>query len=386
LNKKSPGILAGAFLLILVGWIFNESQRPTTQAILPPEELPRESQSRSFKPAAGSGFPRGKPIPTLKRLPAQQASQFFQEMAEFAARHGKAAIPELRKFLNDPDWQVRCAALRALACTRDPEAASILESFIRDDKSIEESAQATLALSQMETPGVAATLAGQYQSIRSPELQSCLLDALASRSTSETGSFFPVYLNSAEIPSEQKAEVLKSLGFHKQAPLEWITSYMDSSDEDLRDGAYQALAARGNSSLGGSLLAKIGREENPGIRASLYEAIGTQMDAAPYQLAQAANQERDSTAKIRAYKAWGRAVGRSQNVQDAAAFAQSAIPRLVETALRNSDPGERRAALQALAAAHTPEAGSALAAIASETSSPKLSALAQKLSESIKPR
>lgn len=81
----------------------------------------------------------------------------------------------------------------------------------------------------------------------------------------------------------------------------------------------------------------------------------------------------------------GASVGRSQDSIDRMEFANSAVPLLVENALSNPDPGEQRAALQALASSRTPEAQKALQTISQKTSSQNLSKLAQSLSEKIKP-
>jgi hypothetical protein len=69
-------------------------------------------------------------------------------------------------------------------------------------------------------------------------------------------------------------------------------------------------------------------------------------------------------------------VGRTDNQEDRRRFDAEAVPRLVDEALKNSDPGEQRAALQALAMARTAGSRSGLEKIAQETASPQLSKLA----------
>ena len=321
--------------------------------------------------------------PALHPQNGQKPSAFYKQMADFAMKYGAAAIPCLKDFLKDSNWQTRCAALRALACTGSPEAAQILASFINNQASVEESAQAAMALGSMDTPGATQTLLQKYTENPAETLRSCLLDTLASRPYSETASFFQNYLNSGNNALEEKADVITALGFHKQAPLELITPYLHSTDEDLRSGAYQALAFRGNSSQGQLLLTKVDSEATPATRGYLYEAIGAQKDVPAYQIAQTARQETDPNAQLRAFKAWGAAVGRSQDAGDRREFANSAVPSLVENALSNPDPGERRAALQALASSRTSEAQKALDTISKKTSSQSLSKLAKSLSTSI---
>ena len=52
-------------------------------------------------------------------------------MANYAMRYGKDGIPQLLKFLKDPDWEVRCAGLRALGLIGGEESKKILMSYIQ---------------------------------------------------------------------------------------------------------------------------------------------------------------------------------------------------------------------------------------------------------------
>jgi len=70
-------------------------------------------------------------------------------------------------------------------------------------------------------------------------------------------------------------------------------------------------------------------------------------------------------------------------VEDRRRFNAEAVPRLVSEALTNPDPGEQRAALQALAMARTPESAAALRKISQESKSPRLSRLAAAMAEKI---
>jgi hypothetical protein len=68
-----------------------------------------------------------------------------------------------------------------LACTGSPEAAQILASYINNEASVEESAQAAMALGSMDTPGATQSLLQKYAENPAETLRSCLLDTLASR-------------------------------------------------------------------------------------------------------------------------------------------------------------------------------------------------------------
>lgn len=374
--------LVGVLLLAAIAswWVFRNEvltprsplAQPVSQAV--PATVPRSNLSA---PLAHT--------PALARHEGQSLADFFKDMGDYAVRHRQAAIPRLLEFLHDPDWQVRCAALRALALTGHPQAISLLASYLRDDIRIEESAQAALALAQMDLPGIADILQQGFHATRSPELREGLLQSLASLPAGDTEAFFLSYLQSSTAPPSEKAETLHALGFHKQAPLHWILSFLDSGDPILRAGAYRSLAARGDAFLGANLLPRVSKESDSTLRAELYSALGEQGDLSPAQLAQLATSESDPAARLRALKAWGRLTGRNPTAGEAARFSRSAIPVLVTTALENPDPGESRAALQALASARTAESRAALQDIAARAASPSLARLARNLAEGVKP-
>ena len=303
-------------------------------------------------------------------------NQFFKEMADYAMHYGEDGIPQLLEFLKDPDWEVRCAALRALGLIEGEKSKKILIGYIQDEVSVEEAAQAALALGGMENPDVTRLLVKKIGEIKREDVQRALMDALAARPYDQTASFFQAYLNSPTISGEQKGSALAGLGFHQGAPVQLLASYVSNPDEDVRAGAYQGLATRREAQYGQMLLGRLMVEQDPALRQKVYEAAGAQQDTLPSQLAKASQLEADPAARLRAERAWGMTVGRTDNQEDRRRFDTEAVPRLVDEALKNSDPGEQRAALQALAMARTSESKVALERIASESTSPQLSKLA----------
>ena len=303
-------------------------------------------------------------------------NQFFKEMADYAMHYGEDGIPQLLAFLKDPDWEVRCAALRALGLIEGEKSKEILMGYIQDGVSVEEAAQAALALGGMEDPDVTRLLVKKIGEIKREDVQRALMDALAGRPYEQTASFFQTYLNSPTFSGEQKGSALAGLGFHQSAPVELLVSYVSNPDEEVRAGAYDGLAARREAQYGQMLLGRLSAEQDPGLREKVYEAAGAQQDTMPSQLASASRKEPDPAARLRAERAWGMTVGRSDNQEDRRRFDTEAVPRLVTEALKNSDPGEQRAALQALAMARTAGSRSGLEKIAQETTSPQLSKLA----------
>ena len=173
-------------------------------------------------------------------------NEFFTEMADFAQRYGSQGIPRLLEFLQDPDWEVRCAALRALGLIEDEESKRILLSYVRDDVSVEESAQASLALGDMEDPKVTTLLLGKVSQIQGEDLRRALFEALVGRPFEQTAVFFGGYLNSPAVSGEEKGRVLAGLGFHQTAPVEMLASFAANPAEAVRQGAYEGLASRRN--------------------------------------------------------------------------------------------------------------------------------------------
>jgi hypothetical protein len=353
-------------------------------------------------PTAGEGNPGSlnreqSPMPEPEVAGAQEAktagvyvfrrgkkNEFFTEMADFAQRYGSQGIPRLLEFLQDPDWEVRCAALRALGLIEDEESKRILLSYVRDDVSVEESAQASLALGDMEDPKVTTLLLGKVSQIQGEDLRRALFEALVGRPFEQTAVFFGGYLNSPAVSGEEKGRVLAGLGFHQTAPVEMLASFAANPAEAVRQGAYEGLASRRNGRYGQLLLGRLPLETEPALRGNLYEAVGAQQDTTPAQIAAAARAETDPAARLRAQRAWAMTVGRTPNMEDQRRFNQEAVPALHAEALNNPDPGEQRAALQALAMARTPDACTALQKIAQESLSPALRKLAEAMSKKIK--
>jgi len=303
-------------------------------------------------------------------------NEFFKEMADYAMHYGEDGIPRLLEFLRNADWEVRCAALRALGSIEGEKSKKILLGYIQDGVSTEEAAQAALALGGMQDPKVTALLLKKIGEIKKEDVQRALLDALAGRPYEQTASFFQGYLNSPTVSGAQKGSALAGLGFHQDAPAQLLVSFVSNPDDEVRAGAYEGLAVRREAQYGQMLLGRLSVEEDPALRQKVYDAAGAQQDTLPSQLAAVSQQEQDPEARLRAERAWGMTVGRSDNQEDRRRFDTEAVPRLIAEALQNPDPGEQRAALQALAMARTAGSRSGLEKIAQETTSPQLSKLA----------
>lgn len=346
---------------------------PVLTKLAEPEELRKPSAledewKRIQKLAGGQGLALGK---------------YFEELARFGHQHGVSAVPYLQGLLSNPDWQIRAAVLRALGATESLEAQVILKRTIRPDAVLEDAAQATMALGEMKDPSITAWLQEKWRAVPEGDLKRCLQDTLASRPYAQTSDFFPALLQGSGLDSETKASVLSNLGFHQEAPLSLLTPFLGSRDDVLRGGAYDALASRPEARLGQQLIVLSGQETDASLRRKAYEAAGAQQDTLPIQMAQLAGQEKDPAARLRAERAWAMTVGRSAHPEDRRKFDAEAVPRLVVEALKNPDPGEQRAALQALALAGTAQAKAGLIEISQSSASPRLAKLAEALAKKL---
>lgn len=337
--------------------------------------------SSSASPAEGVG----QRDEAERRPPVQTGSkaEFFKSLAEYALDRGPAAVPFLRGYLYHADWEFRCAALRALAVTGSNEAAAILQSYVSEEHSLEEAAQAVLGLGDLPDPSMTEFLIGKYQQIADQGLRSCLLETLAARPYEETAAFFSAQLTSPAVDAESKADALRALGFHQSAPIGTIIPLLSGSDVAVRAAAYDALALRHDQANSRMLIARLPLETEPSTRKSLYGALSAQIDLAPAEMESLARKEADAGSRMRAYKAWAVTLSRNPDPASVSQFEKVAIPELTGQALTNADPGEQRAALQALAMSRNPAAAAALATISRTSKSPRLAALAAEMSRAI---
>jgi len=319
----------------------------------------------------------------LPRTTPSEKSKWSLAIAEFARDFGGRAVPFLREFLTDLDWEVRGAALRALAVTGTAEARDLLQEYVKDGIQTEDAAQAAVGLGMMEDPAITPFLIGRFPQIQNSDVRRAVLDSLAGRSYAETAGFFQAYLRDPRPSPEEKGEVIAALGFHQAAPAETLVPWVADPREEIREGAYEALAARREGNYGQMLLGRARDEVEPSLRQKAYEAAGSQKDTLPAQMAEVVRREPDPATRLRAERAWAMTVGRSANPEDRRKFDAEAVPRLVVEALKNSDPGEQRAALQALALAGTAQAKAGLIEISQSSTSPRLAKLAQALAKKL---
>lgn len=324
--------------------------------------------------------PRAEQVGAAKgyRTPAEKRR--YLELLEAFGFRGQEALPLLRAALNDPDQEVRRAALRGLGRTESPEAENLLAGYAKDGVAIEESTEAALVLGQMQNPAVTGKLQGLLGQARDPVLREHLVDALAGRPWEQTQAFFSGHLRNPNVAAEEKQNALAMLGMRDTAPAEVLTHALGDARDELRAGAYQGLAWRNETAASGQISRSLIRETDPGIRSLAYEAWGNQTDADRGEIL--ANYRRETVAEVRlrALKAWAQAYGKDRPPTDP--FLAEAVRSLETVAMTDRDPGERREALIALQATRSPEGQAALLRVAETNSFKRIRDLAKGLSRS----
>lgn len=291
--------------------------------------------------------------------------------------NGVSALPLLEEFLRHPDQDVRRAAMRGLAATQSQEAISELQKYLSDSVAIEESTEAALALATMQDSRVAPILQGALENARDATLREHIVDALVSRPQVEVETFINAFLQRSDVGLEEKQNLLRMTGLNSTKSAEFLGSFLDNPNEQLRHGAYQGLALVADSRLTQSLMPKIKTETDPSDRALVYEALGNQLDANPPSLGALADAEADDYARLRALKAWTEAAGREGVSLSADPASPPRIAELQDAAINHPDFAERRVALFALGFVRQDAAArAALERVADTSQSEKIRALA----------
>lgn len=391
--RFSPRIfLLGFFVFIIGGWIwFRNAGKPpevlpeTSPNIPQDREHPEISPEFRLENVWKQAFqPDSKPSPTWDEVLAarvyatpQAKANYLRLIEEFGFR-GAQAVPYLKGLLQDPDQEIRRAALRALGRTETAEAEAVLLSYARDGVAIEESTEAALVLGQMADPAVTGKLQELYGQSQNSVLREHLVDALASRPWEQTQPFFSSQLRNPNVPAEEKQNALAMLGMRDTAPAFVLTDALGDTREEVRAGAYQGLAWRNETSESQKVRTALVRETDTGVRSMGYEAWGNQMDANRNEILAEYRKERSPEVRLRALKAWASAYGRNPPGNEP--FLGEAVATLEQVAMTDRDPGERKEAVQALQASKSTESRDALRRIADKNSNRHIRELANRLS------
>lgn len=356
--------------IIRVGSPIRES--PVVQAPLSLPELSQAAFSASLVPPSD-----GEVVAARGCRTALEKRRYLELLEAFGFR-GQEALPLLRTALNDPDQEIRRAALRGLGRTETAEAENLLVAYAKEGVAIEESTEAALVLGQMKNPAVTGKLQGLLGQARDPVLREHLVDGLAGRPWEQTQVFFSGHLRNPNIAAEEKQNALAMLGMRDTAPAGFLAQALGDSQEEIRAGAYQGLAWRSDTAQAGKIRQSLARETDPGVRSLAYEAWGNQQDGQRSEILADYRRETDAEVKLRALKAWARVYGQNSSSPDP--FLAEAVTRLEQVAMTDRDPGERREALLALEATRSEVGREALKRIAEKNSLKRVRELAGKMS------
>jgi HEAT repeat protein len=317
-------------------------------------------------------------VRAAKAFKTPQEKRNYLRLLEGYGFRGAEAVAFLKAALNDPDQEVRRAAMRGLGRTETAEAELILMAYAKDGVAIEESTEAALVLGQMTNPAVTGKIENLLSQARDPVLRDHLVDALAGRPWEQTSRFFTEHLKNPNIGVEEKQNALAMLGMRETAPVGILTGGLGDSKEEVRAGAYQGLAWRNETMESARVRSSLIRETDPGLRGLAYEAWGNQIDAKCSEIQADYRKETQPEVQLRALKAWARAFGRQPVEGDS--FSVEAIGKLEQVAMNDRDPGERKEALLGLQAVGSKESKAALGRVAESNSNERIRELAYRLS------
>lgn len=340
---------------------------------------PRDVLRGAF-PSGVEKFPSLGEVQAAKGFKTPQEKRNYLRILEGYGFRGTEAVVFLKTALNDPDQEVRRAAIRGLGRTETAEGELILMSYAKDGVAIEESTEAALVLGQMMNPAVTGKVENLLSQARDPVLRDHLVDALAGRPWEQTSRFFTEHLKNPNVSSEEKQNALAMLGMRDTAPAGVLTGALGDSKEEVRAGAYQGLAWRNETMESARVRSSLMRETDSGLRGLAYEAWGNQINAKSSEIQADYRKETQPEVQLRALKAWARAFGRKPVEGDS--FAAEAIGKLEQVAMNDRDPGERKEALMGLQAVGSTESKDALGRIAVNNSSARIRNLAKSMSSS----
>jgi len=341
------------------------------------ETLLEEAWSTAFQ-SDSVPKPTWKEVQDARVYATPRGKANYLQLLEGYGFRGLEAVPNLRAVLNDPDQEIRRAAMRGLGRTETAEAESILMAYAKEGVAIEESTEAALVLGQMGSPAVTGKLQELLRQAQEPVLREHLVDALAGRPWEQTSRFFTEHLRNPNISVEEKQNALAMLGMRDTAPAGILTGALGDSKEEVRAGAYQGLAWRNETEESKNIKRALVRETDLGMRALAYEAWGNQLDGQRSEILADYRRETDPEVKLRALKAWARVYGRNSSPADP--FLAEAVTHLEQVAMADRDPGERREALLGLQATQSELAKEALQRIAKNNSLARVRDLAGKMS------
>ena len=139
-----------------------------------------------------------------------------------------------------------------------------------------------------------------YRKSDRDELVQCLILGLAQRPFEQTQNFFRQLLGDPSTESDRKKEALGALGQFDSVREDFFLPYLQSSDPEVRSGAYLGMGVLSEGNPGPRLLVSLRTESDPQARLSLLESLGMQSSGDPWAMSRIAQAETEPINRIMA--------------------------------------------------------------------------------------
>jgi hypothetical protein len=245
--------------------------------------------------------------------------------------------------------------------------------------SIEETTEAALALGKTSAAVASGILIQSYPKAGNEELAQCILMGLAERPFHQTQTFFRDMLANPAEQATRKKDVLEALGQMDTVRDQFFVPYLESTDAEIRRGAYLGIGKLTESSLGHRLLLCLQKETDSMARADLYEALSLKDSGNPVLLSQLAVSEQEMDTRLIAAKALAKSLqGTPAGDPSTVAFEKNWIPELTRVVLGASRSQSAQAFAALLMCRESPSTREAFSKIAQESTSATIREMALK--------
>lgn len=279
---------------------------------------------------------------------------------------------------SEEDEGVLRGAVRGIAALGGDEAAEILARTLRsEERSVAVREEAAEALGEVKSPRALAALLEAYESARGadPELAASAIAGLGKRDFAETRRFFEALLDSPGADRELRVTALEALGEATGDAGRFLLGYLGDADSEVRAAAAWSLATLEEpGQLSAELLGVLEREEDPDVRARIYQALENQPSAEDAAVLRRVLAETDPGLRLLASPLAAEAAARGTGREE---FDAALVPELAGAALGPGDVQAKLRAVYALKRARTPRAVEALREIAGQSAEARVAEAAR---------
>lgn len=312
---------------------------------------------------------------SLRRIAAAELGRFDDSEARVILERTAHALSSSE---DSADAALRVSVLEALLVRGSNDARDSLRALVLDEDATQREAAARALLATGAGDPTDWLLSAIDAGTLSPEVA---IEALAEAPWLATESFFRDFIGDEDRPVEIRLEALETLSDAEEAASFVFEVAAESADPVMRAGAYDALALQFDDRLAPQIAPRLFVEEDPMVRASLYEYLT--MNA--QELGQGASKEptlermlseSQPETRLGAARYLAQLTRTTADPAYSTAFETNMIPWLVEAAEAATSPAERRRSTGALALSGLPAARGALERL-SRSNNADLAAMAE---------